>query len=65
LGNDISGEGIVTQGTTCHNIKMKPTEVKIEVTDVHPIECVHPIYNYPIEKGSFIAVPAGKLHSLY
>ena len=48
-------------GSTCHNIKLKPNEVRIQVTDVDAEESIHPIHKHPIEKGSFMAVPADKL----
>ena len=63
--DEISGVGIVRHGTTLHNAKLSPEEIRLEVLDVDPIDNTHPIYNTTIEVGSFTAMPYNKLHPYY
>ena len=58
----INGEGIVRHGTTCHNHKVGPEEIRLEVVDIDPIDNTHPIHNVTIEVGSFTTIPFDKLY---
>ena len=46
----------------CHNNKLQANEVRLQVLDIDTAESEHPVYNVPIEKGSFTAIPCDKLH---
>lgn len=60
----VRGEGIVFHGSVCHNKTLEDGEIRIQVTDVHPINNRHPKYNVRIEAGSFTAMPVQKLYSM-
>jgi len=55
----VSGEGIVCHGSVCHHKAIEDNEI---LTEVDPIDNLHPKYNECIEKGSFTAMPGDKLH---
>jgi len=53
----VKGTGVVMQGDTCHNCKVKATEIRLMITSIEKEDLTHHQHRYPIEANSFAAIP--------